>query len=143
MKPEDRILAYLFAHQASLQYTGATVDSIVKDVKLFVFYGMSPISDDAIRQIVVQWGTFHAVGLLLKPSTAGGAAAGRSGRAADKFRQRADRCSQTRDLDDQRRSHHRAKRRQRQDWSDGADGESEERRRFGFARNLVGRHAEA
>ena len=71
MKPEDRINAYLSAHQAGLQYSGATIDSIVKDVKLSVFYGMSPISDDAIRQVVVQWATFHAVGLLIKPPAAG------------------------------------------------------------------------
>ena len=71
MKPEDRIIAYLFAHQAGLQYSNSSIDSVVKDVKLFVFYGMSPISDDAIRQGVVQWATFNAPGLLIKPSTIG------------------------------------------------------------------------
>ena len=71
MKPEDRIITYLFAHRAGLQYSSATIDSVVNDVKLSVFYGMSPISDDAIRQVVVQWATVNAVGLLLRPSTAG------------------------------------------------------------------------
>ena len=70
MKPEDRIITYLYAHQSSLQYSDSTIDSVVKDVKLSVFYGMSPISDDAIRQVVVKWATVNAVGLLLKPSTA-------------------------------------------------------------------------
>ena len=71
MKPEDRIKTYLYAHQSSLQYSDSTVDSIVKDVKLSVFYGMSPISDDALRQVVVQWATINAPGLLIKPSTIG------------------------------------------------------------------------
>ena len=79
MKPEDRIIAYLYAHQAGLQYSNSTIDSVVKDVKLSVFYGMSPISDDAIRQVVVQWATVNAVGLLLKPSTVGAPAAGTPG----------------------------------------------------------------
>ena len=71
MKPEDRINAYLYAHQAGLQYSNSPVDSIVKDVKLSVFYGTTPISDDFIRQVVVQWATFNAPGLLIKPSTIG------------------------------------------------------------------------
>jgi hypothetical protein len=75
MKPEDRIIAYLYAHQAGLQYSNSTVDAIVKDVKLSVFYG-SPISDDFIRQFVVQWATFNAPGLLIKPSTIGPPAPG-------------------------------------------------------------------
>ena len=76
MRPEDRITAYLYAHQASLQYSDSTIDSVVKDVKLSVFYGMSPISDDAIRKVVAQWATFNAPGLLLKPSTVGAPAPG-------------------------------------------------------------------
>ena len=71
MKPEDRINAYLYAHQAGLQYSNSPVDSIVKDVKLSVFYGTTPISDDFIRQVVVQWAAFNAPGLLIKPSTIG------------------------------------------------------------------------
>lgn len=64
MKPEDRIIAYLFAHKNSFQLS--TVDSVVKDVKLMVFYGMSPISDEAIRKVVVSWATINAIGLLVR-----------------------------------------------------------------------------
>lgn len=70
MNPEDRIKAYLFANKAKIQLF-SSVDSVVKDVKLFVFYGMSPIPDDEIRKVVVQWATIHAVGLLLGPQAAG------------------------------------------------------------------------
>jgi hypothetical protein len=70
MKPEDQITTYLFAHQTGFQYGNYTLDSAVKDVKLFVFYNRSPISDDAIRQVVVQWATFNAPRLLLGPSPA-------------------------------------------------------------------------
>ena len=72
MKPEDRIIAYLFAHQMSYQYSAAGIDSVVSDVKLSVFYGMSPIPDDVIRQVVMRWALINAPGLLLKPSTAAG-----------------------------------------------------------------------
>ena len=79
MKPEDRIIAYLYAHQASYQNLPPAIDSVVKDVKLSVFYGMSPIPDDAIRQVVAKWAAFNAPGLLLKPSTAAGSAPPSSG----------------------------------------------------------------
>jgi hypothetical protein len=42
------------------------VDLVVKDVKLSLFYGMSPLSDDEIRKVVVQWAAIHAVGLVLR-----------------------------------------------------------------------------
>ena len=79
MKPEDQITTYLFAHQTGFQYGNYTVDSAIKDVKLFVFYNRSPISDDAIRQVVVQWATFNAPGLLLGPPPAGVPAPGTPG----------------------------------------------------------------
>ncbi|HSB63755.1 MAG TPA: hypothetical protein VLJ18_06285 [Thermoanaerobaculia bacterium] len=69
MKPEDRITAYLFAHKSSVEFS--TVDLVVKDVKLSVFYGMTPISDDEIRKVVVRWASINAVGLLLRQPAAG------------------------------------------------------------------------
>lgn len=62
MNAEDQITAYLFAHRAHVEFF--TVDLVVKDVKLSVFYGISPISDDEIRKVVVRWATFNAIGLL-------------------------------------------------------------------------------
>jgi hypothetical protein len=73
MKPEERIRAYLFAHP-NLQYS-SSVDAVVKDVKLSVFYGMSPLSDDETRKVAVQWASVHAVGLLLQPGAGTSAAA--------------------------------------------------------------------
>jgi hypothetical protein len=67
MEPESQITAYLFAHKSTLEFS--TIDQVVKDVKLSVFYSMPPISDDEIRKIVVQWATFNAVGLLLSQPT--------------------------------------------------------------------------
>ncbi len=64
MNPRDRIIAYLSTQRSRIE--SSTVDNVVKDVKLSVFYGMSPISDADIRTIVVQWATFNAVGLLTK-----------------------------------------------------------------------------
>ena len=69
MKPEDRIIAYLFAHKGSVQYS--TMDLVVSDVKQSVFYGMSPIADDQIRQVIAKWATVHAVGLLIGQPSAG------------------------------------------------------------------------
>lgn len=67
MKPEDRILSYLFAQKGKIQFS--TMDLVVKDIKLFLFYGMSPLSDEAIRKVVAQWATVHAIGLLIRPQT--------------------------------------------------------------------------
>jgi hypothetical protein len=83
MKPEDRVNAYLAINKSKLEHS--TIDLIVSDVKAFVFYGMSPLSDDEIKKLVVRWASFNAVGLLLKPSplvtgpAAPGAAKGTSG----------------------------------------------------------------
>jgi len=67
--PEYQITTYLFANQSTFQNAGYTIDSVVKEVKLFVFHNTSPISDDAIRQVVVPWVTYHAPLVLLGPST--------------------------------------------------------------------------
>jgi hypothetical protein len=72
VKPEDRITAYLFANTSRLQFS--TVDLVVQDVKLNVFYGMSPISDEKIREVVVKWASIYAIGLLIGPPGAGQAA---------------------------------------------------------------------
>jgi len=65
MNPEARIKAYLDANKGSLRF--ATIDQIVQQVKLFVFYGASPISDDDVRKIVSRWAIFHPVWLLPEP----------------------------------------------------------------------------
>ena len=80
MKPEDRITAYLFAHKSHVEFS--TIDLVVKDVKLCVFYGMSPISDDDIRKIVVQWASIHAIGLLLPQRAADPSSSAGSGATA-------------------------------------------------------------
>ena len=42
----------------------STIDRTVKDVKLSVFFGMSPISDHEIRKIVARWASFNAIGMF-------------------------------------------------------------------------------
>jgi hypothetical protein len=69
VKPEDRIVAYLFANKSRVEFS--TIDALIKDVKLSVFYSMSPLSEEEIRKVIVQWASVHAIGLLL-PQTAGG-----------------------------------------------------------------------
>jgi len=68
MTPEERINAYLATNKSKLERS--TINLIVLDVKTFVFYGMSPLSDEEIRKIVVRWAAVYAVGLLIKPETA-------------------------------------------------------------------------
>jgi hypothetical protein len=65
MNPEARIKAYLDANKGSLRFE--TIDQIVQQVKLFVFYGASPISDDDVRKIVSRWAIFNPVWLLPQP----------------------------------------------------------------------------
>jgi hypothetical protein len=72
MNPQERVLAYLNANQSSLQYA-TSVDEVVKGIKLFVFYGSSPISDDEIRKVITPWAITHAVGILVRPGTVGSA----------------------------------------------------------------------
>jgi hypothetical protein len=65
MNPEASIKAYLDANKGSLRF--ARIDEIVQQVKLFVFYGASPISDDEVRKIIARWAIFNPVWLLPEP----------------------------------------------------------------------------
>jgi len=69
MKPEDQVREYLFTHKSRVEQS--SVDLVVKDVKLSLFYGMSPLSDDEIRKVVVGWAAVHAVGLVLRQPPTG------------------------------------------------------------------------
>jgi hypothetical protein len=60
VNPKDRVIAYLNQRKSTIE--SSTVDQVVKDVKLSVFYGFNTMSDDEIRTIVVQWASFNAVG---------------------------------------------------------------------------------
>jgi hypothetical protein len=75
MNPEARIKAYLEANRSTLQYR-SDLAGVIEEIKLSVFYGNSPISDEEIRKVVAEWAMFNAAGLLLKPKTADPAAAG-------------------------------------------------------------------
>ena len=66
MTPEQRIVGYLSSNEQKVEVS--TLDAVVTDVKLNVFYGMPPISQDDIRKIVVQWAAINAVGLLVRPA---------------------------------------------------------------------------
>ena len=66
MKPEDQIIAYLSAYRSKFEHT--TLDAAVGIVKLWVFYGMSPISDDEIRKIISRWASIWAIGMIISPS---------------------------------------------------------------------------
>jgi len=73
MSPEERVKSYLAQNRSRLQ-ASTSVDAVVRDIKLSVFYGFSGgLTDDQIRKIVVEWATFNAVGLLVKvdPGTPG------------------------------------------------------------------------
>jgi len=64
VNPKDRVIAYLNQRKSTIE--SSTVDQVVKDVKLSVFYGFNTMPDDEIRTIVVQWASFNAVGLLVR-----------------------------------------------------------------------------
>lgn len=64
MKPEDRIVTYLFAHKSRVEFS--TMNIVIDDIKISVFYGMSPMDDDQIREIVARWAAIHAIGLLIR-----------------------------------------------------------------------------
>lgn len=66
MKPEEQIRAYLSANRTKFEFS--TVDAAVAQVKLWVFYGMSPLSDDEIRKVVTKWASIWAIGMLSQPS---------------------------------------------------------------------------
>ncbi len=66
MTPEQRVTNYLNLNQFKLQLA-TSVDAVVGEIKLSVFYGFSGgMTDEQIRQIVVRWAAFHAVNLLIK-----------------------------------------------------------------------------
>jgi len=67
MNPEDRIRAYLTAQKSKVQYL--PVDKVVGQVKVFVFYSMSPLKDEQIREIIVRWAMIHCPVMLLSPET--------------------------------------------------------------------------
>jgi len=64
MKPEDRIVAFLFANKSKVEYS--SLDLVVSKIKLELFYNMSPLTDDAIRVVVSKWAAFNAPGLILR-----------------------------------------------------------------------------
>lgn len=69
MNPEQRITAWLATNKSKIEFS--TLSAVVQKVKLDVFYGMPPISDDEIRAIVTRWAGIHAIGLLMQPSPSG------------------------------------------------------------------------
>jgi hypothetical protein len=75
MNPEDRIKAYLNQNKSTLQWA-TDINSVVGQVKLWVFYGGTAPPDDQIRKIVAQWAMFNAIGLLtpIGPTVPGGPA---------------------------------------------------------------------
>jgi hypothetical protein len=72
MNDEARIRSYLDAHRSGIRFL--TVDQIIGQVKLGVFFGASPISDDEIRQIVLGWSILNPV--LTLPGAGPGGPAG-------------------------------------------------------------------
>jgi hypothetical protein len=69
LNPKERIESYL--RGKGLNIESYTLDQAVRDVKLGVFYGMPPISDDEIRTIIARWAMFNAPGLIVKQPAAG------------------------------------------------------------------------
>jgi hypothetical protein len=59
---EERITNYLFTHKSTVELS--SVDQVVNDVRVKLFYGMSPLADDEVRKIVVRWARIHAIGLI-------------------------------------------------------------------------------
>src|ERR1043165_1338889 len=70
MTPQERITAYLHTNKSRFEYS--TMDLVISDVKTSLFYGMSPLSDDEIRNVIVKWATVHAIGLLMRDPAGGG-----------------------------------------------------------------------
>ncbi len=67
MKPEDRIVAYLFSNKSSVEYS--TLDMVVLKIKTSLFFGISPLPDADIRAVVAKWAAFNAPGLILRPGS--------------------------------------------------------------------------
>ncbi len=62
---EDRIRKYLDANKGSLRF--ATIDDIVKEVRLYVLFGIGDVADKDVRLIVARWAIFNQVWLLPEP----------------------------------------------------------------------------
>lgn len=71
MTPQERITAYLHTNKSRFEYS--SLDLVVSDVKISLFYSMSPLSDDEIRKVVAQWASVYAAGLLLRNPLGSGA----------------------------------------------------------------------
>ena len=66
MTPEQRVTSYLAQNQSKLK-SATSIDAIVREIRLSVFYGFSSgLTDDQIRQLVVSWAMVNAVNLLIK-----------------------------------------------------------------------------
>ena len=76
MNPQERILAYLAKNKSRIERS--TLAAVIADVKLSVFYGMSPLKDEEIREIIAKWAMIHAVGLLITPLPPSGPAPGKA-----------------------------------------------------------------
>ncbi|MBL8223046.1 MAG: hypothetical protein JNL62_27660, partial [Bryobacterales bacterium] len=69
MNPEQKITAWLATNKSKIEFS--TLNAVVQKIKLDLFYGMPPISEDEIRTIVTRWAGIHAIGLLMQPSPSG------------------------------------------------------------------------
>ncbi|MEO8026250.1 MAG: hypothetical protein ABI823_07240 [Bryobacteraceae bacterium] len=67
MKPEDRIVAFLYGSKSKVEYS--TLDLVVLKIKSELFYGMSPLTDAEIRAVVSKWAAFNAPGLVLRSAS--------------------------------------------------------------------------
>jgi len=74
MNPEQRITSWLATNKSKIEFS--TLNAVVQKVKLDLFYGMPPISDDEIRTIVTRWASIHAIGLLMQPAPSGAPGSG-------------------------------------------------------------------
>ena len=74
MNPEARVKAYLDANRGSLRF--ASIDEIVQQVQLYVFYGNSPMADEEVRKIVARWAILNPVRLVPDPPAANPPVAG-------------------------------------------------------------------
>lgn len=64
MSPQDQITKYLFANKSKVE--SLSLEQVVRQVRLSVFFSMPPIPDDEIKTVVSRWAMIHAVGMLVK-----------------------------------------------------------------------------
>lgn len=67
MNPESRVFAYLQANKGSLRFANS-IDEVVEQVKLFVFYGDSPLTTEQIRSMVARWTITNPILGMVKPT---------------------------------------------------------------------------